>query len=108
LLSRLGDDRLGAEIEGSLEAVAALTGRPCRSFAYPNGRAADFDDRATAILAARGVEVAVTTISGANRRGADPLRLRRWGIGPEASPLRFAAAAHGLPLEAAAAALGRG
>lgn len=108
LLSRLDDARLLREIDGSLDAVAALTGRPCRSFAYPNGRRADFDDRAVRRLAERGVAAAVTTVPGENRRAADPLRLRRWGIGPDASPIRFAAATYGVPLEAAAARLRRG
>ena len=105
ILSQLDDARLKAELDESIDAVEALTGRACCSFAYPNGRLVDFDDRSVRHLSGRGVEVAVATEVGVNNRGIDRLRLRRFGIGPEMRPFRLAAAAYGLPLEAAVAAL---
>jgi peptidoglycan/xylan/chitin deacetylase (PgdA/CDA1 family) len=91
ILSALDDRRLEAEIDGSIRAVESLTGAPCRMFAYPNGRPEDFDARAVALLKARGVAVAVTTVEGPNRRGADPLRLARWGIGRGMRDARYRA-----------------
>ncbi len=65
------------EILASKQAVEALTGQPCRSFAYPYGK---FDDRHVAMVAEAGFTSAVTTkkrilpMSGLRR---DPLRLPR-------------------------------
>lgn len=105
ILSDLDDRRLEREIIGSIDAVEKLTDRPCRSFAYPNGRSTDFDDRAVAHLLDRGIDVAVTTTVGSNRRGLDTLRASRLGVGPEMSSLRLAAAIYGVPLDAWAAAI---
>lgn len=91
LLSQLTDAALAFEIDGSIAAVTRLSGRPSRSFAYPNGRPEDFDDRAVERLRACGVDIAVTTSEGANTAGADPMRLRRWHVGPGLDGLRFLA-----------------
>lgn len=83
ILRGLSAERLREEIEGSLDDVRKLTGKPCRTFAYPNGRACDYDARATDILRGRGVAAAVTTIGGPNGKTTDPLELRRYGIGAQ-------------------------
>ncbi|MEN6627782.1 MAG: polysaccharide deacetylase family protein [Candidatus Sumerlaeia bacterium] len=81
ILAPLPDERLREEIEGSIDDVEAITGRPCRTFAYPNGRDGDFDRRAIDLLRQRGISAAVTTIGGPNMRATPPLELRRYGIG---------------------------
>ncbi len=94
----LEDVSLDKEVTGSLSKTAALSGRACRSFAYPNGRPSDYDHRCLRILAEHGIVVAVTTTEGSNRMGAAPLQLRRYGIGPAMNRTRFAAIANGLPV----------
>lgn len=83
ILSGLADEQLREEIEGSIDDVAKLTGKPCRTFAYPNGRACDYDERAMKMLRERGIAAAVTTIAGPNDKSTDPLQLRRYGIGAD-------------------------
>jgi peptidoglycan/xylan/chitin deacetylase (PgdA/CDA1 family) len=89
ILSALDDSRLEEEIIGSIEAVERITGQPCQTFAYPNGGATDFDDRAVALLQKRGVTTAVTTVEGLNFRSSDPMRLYRWNIGQITKPAVF-------------------
>jgi len=89
ILSALDDTRLEEEVIGSVEAVERITGQACESFAYPNGRAIDFDDRAVALLQRRAITTAVTTVEGPNYRGGDPLRLCRWNIGQITKPAVF-------------------
>jgi hypothetical protein len=49
------------------------------TFAYPNGRAIDFDESTRRILEEEGFTCAVTTIGGANDGETDPFLLRRVG-----------------------------
>ncbi len=107
ILSKLDDEKLYDEIIGSIDAVEKLTGQPCRSFAFPNGRSIDYDARALDHLAKRGIEATVTTVSAPNRKDTDRLQLHRHGVGPEMSLLRYAATVYGLPLDAAAGAVRR-
>lgn len=101
IMSRLSDAQLDLEITDSLEAVKQLTAKSCRTFAYPNGRAEDYDERAVRLLNERGIEAAVTTAEGINRRHADPLRLRRVRVGPNFRSWQLEAAASGLPISSA-------
>ena len=94
ILAQLEDGALAAEIDGSVRAVAELTGEPCRAFAYPNGRPVDWDERAVARLAQAGVTAAVSTVQRPNWPTADPLRLARWGVGADMSLRRFRATVH--------------
>lgn len=96
LLSALDDAAVEAEIGGSVAAVAAASGQPCRTFAYPNGRYIDFDDRSLASLRANGVEMAVTTLQDGARAEDDSLLLPRWNIGRDITMPRFAAKLSGL------------
>ncbi|MFN4130050.1 MAG: polysaccharide deacetylase family protein [Paracoccaceae bacterium] len=89
LLSRLDDQRLSEEINGSIDTVEDLTGRSCQSFAYPNGQKKDFDMRSIECLHNRGVRTAVSAIEGPNRPTTDPMQIRRWGIGTDVSRKRF-------------------
>jgi peptidoglycan/xylan/chitin deacetylase (PgdA/CDA1 family) len=81
IVSRLSADALELEIGQSVASISARTGRSVESFAYPNGRAIDFDGRSRAVLQRLGCESAVSTIEGLNARGADPFALRRVVVG---------------------------
>lgn len=94
ILARLPSVERDIEIDRSLAAVAQLTGRPCRLFAYPNGSAEDYDAATVQALAERGVEAAVTTRGGPNGRGTPALELRRYGVGASVAPADFRLAVH--------------
>jgi|HubBroStandDraft_3_1064219.scaffolds.fasta_scaffold23470_2 peptidoglycan/xylan/chitin deacetylase (PgdA/CDA1 family) len=83
ILAQLPRRRQEQEIWQSRQRVAEETGRPPVSFAFPNGRARDFDGATCELLRAAGFRTACTTIRGSNRPGCDPLRLRRLGIGSD-------------------------
>jgi peptidoglycan/xylan/chitin deacetylase (PgdA/CDA1 family) len=77
ILSRLSVPRQVEEVVRSKEAIERHTGRPVRSFAYPNGRAQDFGPETKDALRAAGYAYAVTTIFGLNGPGDDVFELRR-------------------------------
>jgi peptidoglycan/xylan/chitin deacetylase (PgdA/CDA1 family) len=68
-LRGLDDGALRTEVRGSKEAVEDLTGRPCRTFAYPYGL---FDERVEHAVAAAGYEIAFAWGPGPWRRLAAP------------------------------------
>ena len=88
ILSRCPDEKVECEVFESCATVERETGREPIVFAYPNGRAQDFDERAKAALRRRGVRWALATTSGLAHRDSDPLALPRIAIG---SDLSFAA-----------------
>jgi peptidoglycan/xylan/chitin deacetylase (PgdA/CDA1 family) len=69
------------EISMSIERIRQWTHRPVRLFSYPRGNRGDFGEADKRVLLAKGVEAAVTGISGANRTGCDLYGLRRYGVG---------------------------
>lgn len=76
ILARAPRDVQRAEIEGSVAAVAAWTGRPVTAFAYPNGRdGIDFDETTIDLLRAQGVTDAFST-----RPAVAPLDVDRFRI----------------------------
>lgn len=81
ILSNETTDRREAEIMRSISAVAQLTGRPVRLFAYPNGQKGDFDDSDRHLLQSAGIVGAVTGVRGLNDTRCDPLQLRRYPVG---------------------------
>ncbi len=83
ILQRLDDAELEREVLGCCEELQRNLGRRPRLFAYPNGRFEDFDDRAKALLREAGIVAAFSTVGGFNGRDADPLALRRLGIGAD-------------------------
>lgn len=83
ILSRLDVTERRTEIADSLTSVARWTGGPCDLFAYPNGRAIDFDADATALLRECGVRAAVTMVEGVNDSKVSALELKRVGIGAD-------------------------
>ncbi|GKY88148.1 polysaccharide deacetylase family protein [Sinisalibacter aestuarii] len=96
ILSKLSDADLDAEITGSVASVAEAAGRPCRTFAYPNGSYDDFDDRAVTLLRASGVSASVTTFQDRARPDDDPFYLPRWDIGSDITLARFGATVSGV------------
>jgi peptidoglycan/xylan/chitin deacetylase (PgdA/CDA1 family) len=76
-LADLDRDLVRAELRRSRTAIADRVGIPPETFAYPFGAFGTFDGRTREALAEEGFQVACTTVSGRNRRDADPLAIRR-------------------------------
>lgn len=89
ILSRCSDAKVEHEIAESYAALEHETGCAPIAFAYPNGRAQDFDERAKAALRHRGVRWALSTTHGFADPSSDPLALPRIGIGSDLSLARF-------------------
>lgn len=81
ILSLLSTEERREEIESSITAVNELTGRPCKFFAYPNGRREDYNTEIIRLLESLGVRVSVTAIEGYNDETSSLMELRRCGIG---------------------------
>jgi peptidoglycan/xylan/chitin deacetylase (PgdA/CDA1 family) len=84
ILSQMDRDAAEAEIRTCRERILAETGRVPRTFAYPNGRACDFNDTTRELLRRHGFELAFSTVEGINDGGTDALALRRqhpWDCG---------------------------
>ncbi|MEZ0353696.1 polysaccharide deacetylase family protein [Mycobacterium sp. pR1184] len=85
ILARCGDDKVEREIAESCAAIERETGRAPTVFAYPNGRAQDFDARARDVLRGRGVRWALSTTPGFADRRCDPMALPRLAVGSNSS-----------------------
>ena len=107
IVSRLDDSSLTTEISGSIREVKALVGEVPLSFAYPNGDRTDYDERAMQRLKACGIKIALSTMTGTNRKGTDCLQLRRFGVGPDRKHYRFLADVYGTPMSTLARKLKR-
>lgn len=81
ILTRLPLAQASRDLADCQLALEAITGRKSVLFAYPNGRASDFDDSIITVLRSLGVEFALTTEAGPWLVGDDPLRIRRYGVG---------------------------
>lgn len=79
ILSLLPPDRQDQEIRNSVDTVDKQVGARPGAFAYPNGRAEDFDETTVGILKALRIPAAYTTNFGTNGPGSDPYRLKRGG-----------------------------
>ena len=90
VLSRIERELQRSEIQISKQMVEALTSKPCRTFAYPNGRPEDFNDDTLAIVEDLGFEFAVTTVEGlCNPASFSPLRLPRLAVDGQSSFSQF-------------------
>lgn len=97
ILSRLPDAAVRSEVLDSCRAVRErLAPASGVAFAYPNGRAQDFDARALDALAEADATLAFSTESGLNDRDAARYELRRVSVGAEMTPGRFVLACTGL------------
>lgn len=94
ILSRLDPEECRREIERSVETVSNWMDRPCRLFAYPNGKQEDYNATAIETLKSCGIETAVTTIEGPNLARTPKLELRRYGIGADVALSRFQLVVH--------------
>ena len=94
ILSRLSSVEQLNEIRRSVDAIHDLTGRPCKCFAYPNGRSNDYDSETTKHLEACGIQMAVTTIAGPNHTTTSAMELRRYGVGTGLAAAEFQLMAH--------------
>ena len=90
ILGLLDDQGVRREIESCIQRTSAISGMPCRTFAYPNGRLGDFDSRAVEVLQRLEIAVSVTTRRGVNYSSDDRMYLRRHGIGDGDSQLNLA------------------
>jgi peptidoglycan/xylan/chitin deacetylase (PgdA/CDA1 family) len=101
IVSTLDDTDLDREITASVEMVRALLSKSGRralsqTFAYPNGRPQDFDDRSKRLLQSNGIRAAVTTIDGMNEPERDRFSLRRFVVGGDISFEQFRVQASGI------------
>lgn len=80
ILGRLPHAEQMADLEKGMAAIVGATGRRPRLFAYPNGKAGDYDPGTIAALRRLGFVAAVTTDQRPMRRGEDPFRLPRLGV----------------------------
>ncbi|HEU0175684.1 MAG TPA: polysaccharide deacetylase family protein [Blastocatellia bacterium] len=74
ILTKVGDERLQRELRDSKSQLEEVLGHQVDLFCYPNG---DNDERVQREVARAGYRAAVTVVNGLNRRGDDPLTLRR-------------------------------
>ena len=77
IMSKISHDQAMWEICESKSIIEQRLGSPVRTFAYPNGKAGDFDHTTKALLQEAGYICAVTTIFGANECGHDLFALHR-------------------------------
>jgi len=89
ILSRVGDAEVERQVAGSCEDLARRLGTVPRVFAYPNGRAQDFDERARRAVTDAGCAFALTTEQGLVGPGDDDLALPRVCVGADLSQTRF-------------------
>lgn len=79
ILRSLAEEEARREIEDSRRSLERITGRPVRSFAYPNGRPGDdYTVRDRDLVAALGFDCAAATTSGVATRNSDFFQLPRF------------------------------
>jgi peptidoglycan/xylan/chitin deacetylase (PgdA/CDA1 family) len=90
ILSRIERELQRSEIQICKQRVESLTSKPCRSFAYPNGRPEDFNEDTLSILEDCAFEFAVTTVEGlCNADSFSPMRLPRLPVNGQSSFSQF-------------------
>jgi len=81
IVSRLDEQELEREINECLSTLRCNLARVSPTFAFPNGRVEDFDERSIAVLRRAGTVAALSTIAGLNDRATDSFALRRISVG---------------------------
>ena len=81
VLSTLDPTEQRVEILEGCRRLEEILGRRIEVFAYPYGRAVDWNSASAEIVREAGMLGAVPTIPGYIEAGADPYRLRRWAAG---------------------------
>jgi peptidoglycan/xylan/chitin deacetylase (PgdA/CDA1 family) len=77
IVSRLSKERLERELRESQAELSDRLRTPITAFAYPNGRASDYNDDVKSALRRCGYSCAVTACTGFNTASTDPLELKR-------------------------------
>ena len=77
IMSMLSDNELEEEIESCTSSISQHVNTQPFSFAYPNGRKQDYDERCKRILKNNGYQMAFSTTEGVNTVGADLFDLKR-------------------------------
>jgi peptidoglycan/xylan/chitin deacetylase (PgdA/CDA1 family) len=85
-LSRLPAAEVRAELRASRAAIERQIGHTVDLFAYPHGRAIDYNDETARIVAEEGFSAACTTIEGLNDTTSDPFALHRFCVRDEPLP----------------------
>ena len=101
VLSRLATaEEVTREIAGSRADIEARLQRPVLHFCYPNGKRADYDERATGAVREAGYRTACNAEAGLNGAGADAMQLSRIGVDPGVPDGYFErrVAGYGVPL----------
>ncbi len=86
ILSLLSWDQMKEEIESSKYAIEKILGDKVQTFAYPNGKQNDFDERCKKIVKRAGYKCAVTSYGSVNNTEDDLYELSRfspWDVNPE-------------------------
>lgn len=96
ILSTLDDATLACELVESRRQIEAQLGRPCDTFAYPNGGRGDFGAREQDALRRAGYRVALALTGGLVRADANPWAVERVNIGRAFDDALFDAALTGL------------
>jgi peptidoglycan/xylan/chitin deacetylase (PgdA/CDA1 family) len=96
ILSQQEDAEVEAAIRDSHAALCRRLARAPSVFAYPNGRAVDFDARARDAVRKAGIPFALSTVKGLAHLDADPFALPRVSVGRGTPPHRFRLAVAGL------------
>ncbi len=89
ILTVLDRESMRAEIIQSCEAVKKLFHMESLDFAYPNGKAGDFNEEVKDILRKQDVTSGLTMISGFNDDCEDLFALKRMGMGSDITNRRF-------------------
>jgi peptidoglycan/xylan/chitin deacetylase (PgdA/CDA1 family) len=91
ILSRASAAQQRDEIEQNIQLIQEWTGKPVRSFAYPNGRPGfDYNAVSTGILRGAGIDIAFTTHPDFARRDEPPLERSRFLLLDETSDAELA------------------
>jgi peptidoglycan/xylan/chitin deacetylase (PgdA/CDA1 family) len=85
IVTKLTETEMEREVSGAREACEQALSVVCDTFAYPNGRQGDFDERTTALLSRLGFSCGLTTVQGLNPPDANPFTLKRIGVGDQMS-----------------------
>lgn len=96
IMSSLSRAEQEQEIDQSIESLRSHSIPFVPLFAYPNGRAEDFNEDSIDILKSRGIRAGLTTVEGLYRPGSDPYRVQRIGIGADMNRWEFKARLSGL------------
>lgn len=87
LLSRIADREVTEEVLNSKMRIEEEIDRQVHVFAYPNGKASDFNDEVIRLIQQSGYAAALTTNIGCNRVNDDPYRYARLPLGAMDVPL---------------------